>query len=364
MSDSTAKFKMTELNFRKNVDPDKRRNANKSILELNELKREYKQRSDDAESLTKLFQSEKEKLKEITLEVEQTRNQLSVAQEEIDSDYLPEGAQPRARIQARDLIAVKVAQVEAALDLQRKSTAKVSDQLMEAERRLFEADRNINRFAETLEDTILAIATIKELDKEKALKLKNMEEQTNKRKAAEKQAEEEALALQTKEINDLKQKQLKITEKLQNDAKKALSQSHFKTRDVSMKIKEKNDAKQQDRVEAVLELKANQAAVRAEIATLAEKHVKKVAAAKQKLEDEKDALLAKGLNPYVEFRKKDLAEEAQRREKKMRDAVEKNKEVNQIPTILITSHNIDHIRKSKDIFCNVFIECICCLGAF
>jgi hypothetical protein len=94
-----------------------------------------------------------------------------------------------------------------------------------------------------------------------------------------------------------------------------------------MKIKERNDFKQQDRVEAVLELKANQAAVRAEIATLAEKHVKKVAAAKQKLEDEKDALLAKGLNPYVEFRKKDLAEEAQRREKKLRDAVEKNKEV-------------------------------------
>ena len=67
-----------------------------------------------------------------------------------------------------------------------------------------------------------------------------MEEQTNKRKAAEKQAEEEALALQTKEINDLKQKQLKVTEKLQNDAKKALTQSHFKTRDVSMKIQEKN----------------------------------------------------------------------------------------------------------------------------
>jgi hypothetical protein len=38
---------------------------------------------------------------------------------------------------------------------------------MQAERRLFEADRGINRFAETLEDTVLAIATIADLDKEK-----------------------------------------------------------------------------------------------------------------------------------------------------------------------------------------------------
>ena len=322
-----AKFKMTDLNFRKNVDPEKRRNANKRILELNELKSEYKQRSDDAESLTKLLQSEKEKLKDITTEVEQARNELSIAQVEIDADYLPEGAQPRARIQARDVLAVKVAQVEAALDAQRKSTAKISEQLMEAERRLFEADRKINRFAESLEDTILAIATIKELDKEKALKLADMEIQTNKRKAAEKKAEEEALALQTKELNDIKQKQLKISTHLQNEAKKNLSQSHTKTRETTSKIKERNDAKQQDRVEAVLELKANQAAVRAEVATLAEKHNKKIAAAKQKLEDEKEALLAKGLNPYVEFRKKDVEEEAERREKRMRDAVEKNKAV-------------------------------------
>ena len=318
---------MTDLNFRKNVDPEKRRNANKRILELNELKSEYKQRSDDAESLTKLLQSEKEKLKDITTEVEQARNELSIAQVEIDADYLPEGAQPRARIQARDVLAVKVAQVEAALDAQRKSTAKISEQLMEAERRLFEADRKINRFAESLEDTILAIATIKELDKEKALKLADMEIQTNKRKAAEKKAEEEALALQTKELNDIKQKQLKISTHLQNEAKKNLSQSHTKTRETTSKIKERNDAKQQDRVEAVLELKANQAAVRAEVATLAEKHNKKIAAAKQKLEDEKEALLAKGLNPYVEFRKKDVEEEAERREKRMRDAVEKNKAV-------------------------------------
>eukprot|EP00597_Dinobryon_sp_UTEXLB2267_P012124 CAMPEP_0170113434 /NCGR_PEP_ID=MMETSP0020_2-20130122/9888_1 /TAXON_ID=98059 /ORGANISM="Dinobryon sp., Strain UTEXLB2267" /LENGTH=1783 /DNA_ID=CAMNT_0010339793 /DNA_START=13 /DNA_END=5360 /DNA_ORIENTATION=- len=326
MADKQVKFKMTDLNFRKNVDPEKRRNANKSIIELNELKSEYRKRKDDAESLTKLLQSEKEKLKEITAQVEEARNKLSAAQEEIDADYLPEGAQPRARIQARDVILAQVSQAETSLMAQRSCTAKVSEDVLEAERKLFEADRNINRFAETLEDTMLAIATIKELDKEKALKLSNMEEETQKRKIADKKAADEALELQEKELNAFKAKQAKISRHLQTEAKNNLSQSHKKTRETTAKIKELHDLKQQDRTEAVLELKTNQNAVRAEVASLADKHVKKVLAAKQKLEDEKDAMLAKGLNPYVEFRKKEVEDEAERREKRLRDAVEKNKE--------------------------------------
>ncbi len=58
-------------------------------------------------------------------------------------------------------------QLDAALNAQKNATQMASDKFMEAERRLFEADRNINRFAETLEDTVLAIATIADLDKEK-----------------------------------------------------------------------------------------------------------------------------------------------------------------------------------------------------
>jgi len=330
MPEKQVKFKMTDLNFRKNVDPEKRRNANKNILELNELKSEYRSRKDDAESLTKLLQTEKEKLKEITAQVEEARNKLSAAQEEIDADYLPEGAQPRARIQARDVILAQVLQTETSLTAQKSCTAKVSDELMEAERKLFEADRNINRFAETLEDTILAIATIKELDKEKAIKLACMEEETQKSKVADKKAADEALELQEKELNAIKAKQAKISRHLQTEAKNNLSQSHKKTRETTAKIKELNDVKQHDRTEAVLELKTNQNAVRAEVATLADRHVKKVLAAKQKLEDEKDALLAKGLNPYVEFRKKEVEDEAERREKRLRDAVEKNKEVSSL----------------------------------
>lgn len=327
MAESKVKFKMTDLNFRKNVDPQKRRAANKDVLELNALKEDYQKKQEEADNLTKLLNAAKNKLKDITSQVEQVRNQLSTAQEEIDADYLPEGAQPRGRIQARDIIAAQVSQLEAALDAERRNTSKITEQVMDAERRLFEADRNINRFAEGLEDTILAIATIKELDKEKAQKLADMEEQIQRKKAADKKAAEDAVELQTKEMNEYKQKQEKISKKLQTEAKKNLSYAHTKTRETTMKIKELNDAKQQDRVEAVMELKTNQAAVRAEVATLADKHNKKIAAAKQKLEDEKEALLSKGLNPYVEFRKKEMEEEADKREKKMRDAVERNKQV-------------------------------------
>jgi hypothetical protein len=53
--------------------------------------------------------------------------------------------------------------------------------------------------------------------------------------------------------------------------------------------------------------------VGAELAGLAAKHVQKVADAAKRLEDEKETLLAKGLNPYVEFRKKELESEARGR---------------------------------------------------
>ena len=80
-----------------------------------------------------------------------------------------------------------------------------------------------------------------------------------------------------------------------------------------------------ERFRAVNELKTNTSLVNAELAGLAAKHVNKVNAAKQRLEDEKETLLAKGLNPYVEFRKEELSNEAKNREKRMKAAVEKNK---------------------------------------
>lgn len=88
--------------FRRNVEPEKRRKTNKSLLELKEFRTEYNASRDEVDSCDRKLQSENQKLSDSTIQLENARNLLSYAQEEIDSDYLPEGAQPRARIQKRD----------------------------------------------------------------------------------------------------------------------------------------------------------------------------------------------------------------------------------------------------------------------
>jgi len=88
--------------FRRNVEPEKRRKTNKSLLELKEFQTEYNASRDEVDGCDRKLQSENHKLTVATIGLENARNLLSNAQEEIDSDYLPEGAQPRNRIQTRD----------------------------------------------------------------------------------------------------------------------------------------------------------------------------------------------------------------------------------------------------------------------
>jgi hypothetical protein len=90
---------------------------------------------------------------------------------------------------------------------------------------------------------------------------------------------------------------------------------------IETRNKEALDRKQR----AESEFASDIAKVEALIATQAEKHVRKVTEAKKRLNDEKDDMLRRGLNPYVEFRKKEFDEEAKRREKRMKDRVDENK---------------------------------------
>lgn len=76
---------------------------------------------------------------------------LSLAQAVIDADYLPEGAQPVDRIKARNKLTVKKQQAEEAFAIQRRQTEESMKILEAADRSLFEADRSVNRFAETLQ---------------------------------------------------------------------------------------------------------------------------------------------------------------------------------------------------------------------
>ena len=321
----SSKPSIKDLNFRKNVDPAFRRGTNKQLLELNNLKLEYKKCEESSEIIENELEKEKLKLQDLYALVEKLRNELAAAQEEIDADYLPEGAQPRPRIHNRDRILMEVGQAEVALEAQKTSTNAVSEKFILAEKELFQADRNISRFAETLEDTMLAMATIKELDKQKADKLANLDDKVAKRKERDRKLAEEAKEAQMKEMQEIKTKQLKASKLLNKEATQKLAQSHALTRETTAKVKEMSDAEQKDRADAVLELKANQNAVRDKMVTMAVKHKKKVEAAKKQLEDEKEAILSRGLNPYIEFRRKEIDEEADRQEKKLREAVEQNK---------------------------------------
>ncbi len=93
---------MEDLNFRRNVEPEKRRKAAKNILELNDLKARYNACEIERNNAEKRVNNEQSKLNIAIELLEEARNTLAAAQEDIDADYLPENAQPRARIQKRD----------------------------------------------------------------------------------------------------------------------------------------------------------------------------------------------------------------------------------------------------------------------
>jgi chromosome segregation ATPase len=100
--DKKMSEKLNKTNFRQNVDPSFRRQTNKSTAELVTLRSNYEECKKELNSADSRFNREKSNLDEVAIALEAARNDLSVAQEEIDADYLPEGAQPRARIEHRD----------------------------------------------------------------------------------------------------------------------------------------------------------------------------------------------------------------------------------------------------------------------
>ena len=136
--------------------------------------------------------------------------------------------------------------------------------------------------------------------------------------------------------NEAKEEQRRELERMtrENDAK-IMTMHHMVTQKLNSTLSEKHKLKQEElkqkedemqhRVEVVYQLKQSQTAVNAELAGIASKHRTKVAAAAKRLEDDKEELLAKGMNPYIEFRKKELDNEARSREQRLKNAVERNK---------------------------------------
>jgi len=156
-------------------------------------------------------------------------------------------------------------------------------------------------------------------------RLTRMEKEGTARKERTVKLEREAIDAQARDFAELERQRNQKSKQFNREAKKKILAANSETQALTTKIKELNDVQLQDRTDAVLELKANTDAARAEVASLAEKHVRKIQKAKKQLEDEKESLLEQGLNPYVEFRKKELEEDARRREAKLKSSVELNK---------------------------------------
>lgn len=104
MFNKSGKTVKNDSDFRRNIDPSVRRLNNQQLLELKALQKEFRDRQSESDRCEQALGKEKVRLENATQALEEAENRLAEAQIVIDADYLPEGAQPRARIQARDAV--------------------------------------------------------------------------------------------------------------------------------------------------------------------------------------------------------------------------------------------------------------------
>jgi len=306
-------------------DASKRADASQTIAEVGFARSTYRQWRSKVDELAAGWEGERQKTDKVRDALERANGLLSQAQEDIDADYLPEGAQPKARIAKRDKLQLEVKYLEAQLEAQRRGTAAAFEELGKAEKKLFEADRDLHQFVDKLESSEAINEIQRELDSDRSARLAKLEVQRARRWESEQKQAIDARATQIQDLTKLAGRQLEATARLNKAAKERVRQTTGQQKEVVKKLEAARETHLADRLEAVLELKANQNAARAEVATQAEKNRLKAKAAQDELEREKASMLAKGLNPYTEFRKKEFAAEAASRERRMKQAVEQNK---------------------------------------
>ena len=81
------------------------------------------------------------------------QDELLMAQEEIDSCPLPDGAQPLPRLQRRDRLTLEVQQLETQCSLRQQVLYSDVDKAARSKAALHQADTALSRFAETLKST-------------------------------------------------------------------------------------------------------------------------------------------------------------------------------------------------------------------
>jgi chromosome segregation ATPase len=85
-------------------DPTARKKAADSAAQIAFLKAEYTKTQEKVHKAEEEHEYQKRKLDSISDHLLRVRDELSAVEEEIDSDPLPEGAQPKARLQKRDAL--------------------------------------------------------------------------------------------------------------------------------------------------------------------------------------------------------------------------------------------------------------------
>jgi len=306
-------------------DPSARAKAYKSLANVGSLKAEYNATTTEVSRLEKILDGEKIKLSKTREALDRTREELLEVEEEIDSDRLPEGAQPVKRIQRRDKLTLQTGQLTVAVAAQAKAVEAAIQAIAAAERKLFEADKNLNKFVDEIEEVEAAITVQASLDKDRAEKLAAKEVERAKRWEKEQRIAMETRSQQIHELSELATKQINTAKLSNKNAVKKARAALEQTKETVAKIAEYQQTAHDDRTSALLELKANTAVVFDELAQDADKYRSKVKRNKEKLEGEKDTMIAKGLNPYVEFRRRQFAGEGRAREQRMLDTVEGNK---------------------------------------
>eukprot|EP01041_Mallomonas_annulata_P010120 gene10120-21089_t len=294
-------------------DASKRVKAHKNLAEIGDLKSQYNASKARVAMLEDVLQKELEKRNSVQQHFNEMSDELARVQEDIDMTPLPEGALPTCK------------QLELAVASQTQNVEKAKKSLRDAERKLFESDKNVNQFVDALEETGVSLAAQAVLDKERSDRLARYEIKRAKKWEKEQKEAVDAQAGRVKQYHDLAQHQIDQTRHLHNNASQNLQMSNNETIEINKKIQDMKEEEISNRIESILELKTNQDAVRVQVAAQAAKYIRKVQLAKQKLEDEKSEMLAEGLNPYAEFRKRELDAAANATERRLKKAVEDNK---------------------------------------
>ena len=162
-------------------------------------------------------------------------------------------------------------------------------------------------------------------ERERAEKLARLEKQRAKQWEAEQQQTLEARANQVKELTALATKQLEDAQRLHVGA---VELGNAAVMAKAAKDKEKQDIfdeHHQHRTEVVIALKEHSDLAHGEVIISADKNVRKKKAALKKLEEDKDSMLSRGLNPYAEFRKKEVDDEADAKLRKLKNDVKSSK---------------------------------------